>query len=134
MFLMNDKELVSEDEKMFKPNEKDFLISIVIPIYNAEKYLEECLNSIKNQTYKNFEVIMVNDGSKDDSETICMNFLRSDSRFRYLKKENAGVSSARNVGLDNVEGDYITFIDADDWVDENYLELLIATVKKIILI
>ncbi len=127
---MNDKELVSEDGKMFKPNEKDFLISIVIPIYNAEKYLEECLNSIKNQTYKNFEVIMVNDGSKDDSETICMNFLRSDSRFRYLKKENVGVSSARNVGLDNVEGDYITFIDADDWVDENYLDLLITTVEK----
>lgn len=127
---MNDKELVSEDGKMFKPNEKDFLISIVIPIYNAEKYLEECLNSIKNQTYKNFEVIMVNDGSKDDSETICMNFLRSDSRFRYLKKENGGVSSARNVGLDNVEGDYITFIDADDWVDENYLDLLITTVEK----
>lgn len=127
---MKDKELVSDGGKMFKPNEKDFLISIVIPIYNAEKYLEECLNSIKNQTYKNFEVIMVNDGSKDDSETICMNFLRSDSRFRYLKKENGGVSSARNVGLDNVEGDYITFIDADDWVDENYLDLLITTVKK----
>ena len=127
---MNDKELISDGGKMFKPNEKDFLISIVIPIYNAEKYLEECLNSIKNQTYKNFEVIMVNDGSKDDSETICMNFLRSDSRFRYLKKENGGVSSARNVGLDNVEGDYITFIDADDWVDENYLDLLITTVKK----
>ena len=127
---MNDKELVSKDRKMFKPNKEEFLISIVIPIYNAEKYLEECLNSIKNQTYKNFEVIMVNDGSKDDSETICMNFLRSDSRFRYLKKENGGVSSARNVGLDNVEGDYITFIDADDWVDENYLDLLITTVKK----
>ena len=127
---MIDKELVSEDGKMFKPNDKDSLISIVIPIYNAEKYLEECLNSIKSQTYKNFEVIMVNDGSKDDSETICMNFLRSDSRFRYLKKENGGVSSARNVGLDNVEGDYITFIDADDWVDENYLDLLITTVKK----
>ena len=127
---MKDKELVSDGGKMFKSNEKDFLISIVIPIYNAEKYLEECLNSIKNQTYKNFEVIMVNDGSKDDSETICMNFLRSDSRFRYLKKENGGVSSTRNVGLDNVEGDYVTFIDADDWVDENYLELLITTVKK----
>ena len=127
---MNDKELVSDGVKRFKPNDKDSLISIVIPIYNAEKYLEECLNSIKNQTYKNFEVIMVNDGSKDDSETICMNFLRSDSRFRYLKKENGGVSSARNVGLDNVEGDYITFIDADDWVDENYLDLLITTVKK----
>lgn len=127
---MNDKELVSDGVKRFKPNDKDSLISIVIPIYNAEKYLEECLNSIKSQTYKNFEVIMVNDGSKDDSETICMNFLRSDSRFRYLKKENGGVSSARNVGLDNVEGDYVTFIDADDWVDENYLELLITTVKK----
>ena len=127
---MNDKKLVSEDGKMFKPNNEDFLISIVIPIYNAEKYLEECLNSIKNQTYKNFEVIMVNDGSKDDSETICMNFLRSDSRFRYLKKENGGVSSARNVGLDNVEGDYVTFIDADDWVDENHLEILIDGIIK----
>lgn len=127
---MNDKELVSDGVKRFKPNDKDSLISIVIPIYNAEKYLEECLNSIKNQTYKNFEVIMVNDGSKDDSETICMNFLRSDSRFRYLKKANGGVSSARNLGLDNVKGDYITFIDADDWVDENYLDLLITTVKK----
>ena len=73
---------------------------------------------------------MVNDGSKDDSETICMNFLRSDSRFRYLKKENGGVSSARNVGLDNVEGDYITFIDADDWVDENHLEILIDGIIK----
>ena len=127
---MNDKELVSDGVKRFKPNDKDSLISIVIPIYNAEKYLEECLNSIKSQTYKNFEVIMVNDGSKDDSETICMNFLRSDSRFRYLKKENGGVSSARNVGLDNVEGDYITFIDADDWVDENHLEILIDGIIK----
>ena len=127
---MNDKELVSDGVKRFKPNDKDSLISIVIPIYNAEKYLEECLNSIKSQTYKNFEVIMVNDGSKDDSETICMNFLRSDSRFRYLKKANGGVSSARNLGLDNVKGDYITFIDADDWVDENHLEILIDGIIK----
>lgn len=127
---MNDKKLVNEDGKMFKPKNEDFLISIVIPIYNAEKYLEECLNSIKNQTYKNFEVIMVNDGSKDNSEMICKNFLRSDSRFRYFTKENGGVSSARNVGLDNVEGDYITFIDADDWVDENHLEILIDGIIK----
>ena len=110
--------------------EENFLISIVIPVYNAEKYLEQCLNSIQNQTYKNFEVILVNDGSMDHSESICMNFLRSDSRFRYLKKENGGVSSARNVGLDNVEGDYITFIDADDWVDENHLEILIDGIIK----
>lgn len=127
---MKDKELVSDGGKMFKPNEKDFLISIVIPIYNAEKYLEECLNSIKNQTYKNFEVIMVNDGSKDNSETICKSFLKSDSRFRYFTKENGGVSSARNLGLDNVEGDYITFIDSDDWVDENHLEILIDGIIK----
>lgn len=127
---MNDKELVSEDGKMFKPNDKDSLISIVIPIYNAEKYLEECLNSIKNQTYKNIEVIMVNDGSKDDSETICKRFSEDDARFRYFTKANGGVSSARNLGLDNVKGDYITFIDADDWIDEKHLELLITTVKK----
>ena len=127
---MNDKELVSEDGKMFKPNDKDSLISIVIPIYNAEKYLEECLNSIKNQTYKNIEVIMVNDGSKDDSETICKRFSEYDARFRYFTKANGGVSSARNLGLDNVKGDYITFIDADDWIDEKHLELLITTVKK----
>lgn len=127
---MNNKDLISEDGKMFKPNEEDSLISIVIPIYNAEKYLEECLNSIKNQTYQNFEVIMVNDGSKDNSETICKRFSEDDTRFRYFKKENGGVSSARNIGLDNVEGDYITFIDADDWVDENHLQLLITTVKK----
>ena len=127
---MNDKEFVSEDGKMFKPNDKDSLISIVIPIYNAEKYLEECLNSIKNQTYKNIEVIMVNDGSKDDSETICKRFSEDDARFRYFTKVNGGVSSARNLGLDNVKGDYITFIDADDWIAEKHLELLINSIKK----
>lgn len=131
---MNDKELVSEDGKMFKLNDEDYLISIVIPIYNAEKYLEECLSSIKNQTYKNFEVIMVNDGSKDDSETICKRFSEYDARFRYFIKANGGVSSARNLGLDNVKEDFITFIDADDWIAEKHLELLITTVKKTILI
>ena len=127
---MIDKELVSEDGKMFKPNDKDSLISIVIPIYNAEKYLEECLNSIKNQTYKNIEVIMVNDGSKDNSETICKRFSEDDTRFRYFTKVNGGVSSARNLGLDNVKGEYITFIDADDWIAEKHLELLINSIKK----
>lgn len=127
---MNDKELVNEDGKMLKLNDEDFLISIVIPIYNAEKYLEECLNSIKNQTYKNFEVIMVNDGSKDESETICKRFLEYDARFRYFTKENGGVSSARNLGLDNVKGDFITFIDSDDWIAEKHLELLINSIKK----
>lgn len=127
---MNDKELVNEDGKMLKLNDEDFLISIVIPIYNAEKYLEQCLNSIKNQTYKNFEVIMVNDGSKDESETICKRFSEDDSRFRYFTKSNGGVSSARNLGLDNVKGDFITFIDSDDWIAEKHLELLINSIKK----
>lgn len=127
---MNDKELVNEDRKMLKLNDEDFLISIVIPIYNAEKYLEQCLNSIKNQTYKNFEVIMVNDGSKDESETICKRFSEDDSRFRYFTKSNGGVSSARNLGLDNVKGDFITFIDSDDWIAEKHLELLINSIKK----
>ena len=127
---MNDKELVNEDGKMLKLKDEDFLISIVIPIYNAEKYLEQCLNSIKNQTYKNFEVIMVNDGSKDESETICKRFLEYDARFRYFTKENGGVSSARNLGLDNVKGDFITFIDSDDWIAEKHLELLINSIKK----
>ena len=127
---MNDKELVNEDGKMLKLNDEDFLISIVIPIYNAEKYLEQCLNSIKNQTYKNFEVILVNDGSIDNSESICKAFVESDTRFRYYLKANGGVSSARNLGLDNVKGDFITFIDSDDWIAENHLELLINSIKK----
>ena len=110
--------------------EENFLISIVIPVYNAEKYLEECLNSIKNQTYKNFEVILVNDGSIDNSESICKEFVESDTRFRYYLNANGGASSARNLGLDNVTGEYITFIDADDWVDENHLEVLINNIKE----
>ena len=111
-------------------NEENFLISIVIPVYNAEKYLEQCLNSVKNQTYKNFEVILVNDGSIDNSESICKAFVESDTRFRYYLKANGGASSARNLGLDNITGEYITFIDADDWVDENHLEVLINNIKE----
>lgn len=111
-------------------NEEYFLISIVIPVYNAEKYLEQCLNSITNQTYKNFEVILVNDGSIDHSESICMDFVKVDTRFKYFTKVNGGASSARNLGLDNAQGKYITFIDADDWVDENHLEVLINNIKE----
>ena len=111
-------------------NEENFLISIVIPVYNAEKYLGGCLNSIQNQTYKNFEVILVNDGSIDHSETICKEFVEVDTRFRYFLKVNGGASSARNFGLDHVTGDFITFIDADDWVDENHLEVLINNIKE----
>ena len=111
-------------------SEENSLISIVIPVYNTEKYLGGCLNSIQNQTYKNFEVILVNDGSMDHSESICMDFVKVDTRFKYFTKVNGGASSARNFGLDNVTGDFITFIDADDWVDENHLEVLLNNIKE----
>ena len=99
------------------------LISIIVPVYNVENYLRQCLDSISEQTYKNFECILVNDGSTDNSKQIAEEFLL-DSRFRYFEKENGGVSSARNLGIECSGGTYITFIDADDWVDSDYLEVL----------
>ena len=122
--------MINEDRTLYKINDDDLLISVIIPVYNAEKYLEQCLNSIKNQTYKNFEVIIVNDGSKDNSEVICKRFSEDDSRFRYFTKSNGGVSSARNFGLDNANGHYITFIDGDDWVEHNHLEILIKSITE----
>ena len=106
------------------------LISIIVPIYNTEKYLHECLDSIINQTYANFEVLLVNDGSTDSSGIICQEYVKNDSRFRYFEKENGGVSSARNLGLERSEGVYITFIDSDDWVESNHLEALLKGIKE----
>ena len=96
------------------------LISIIVPIYNVENYLRQCLDSIMNQTYRNFECLLINDGSSDNSEDICREYVSKDSRFRYFEKENGGVSSARNLGIECSGGAYITFIDADDWVDSDY--------------
>ena len=100
------------------------LISIVVPIYNVENYLRQCLDSIQNQTYQNFECLLINDGSPDNSADICREYVSKDARFRYFEKENGGVSSARNLGIECSGGAYITFIDADDWVDSDYLEVL----------
>ena len=122
--------MINENRTLYKINDDDLLISVIIPVYNAENYLEQCLNSIKNQTYKNFEVIIVNDGSKDNTEVICKRFSEDDSRFRYFTKSNGGVSSARNFGLDNANGHYITFIDGDDWVEHNHLEILIKSITE----
>lgn len=127
---MEEDNLSGKRNKIEMITEENFLVSIVVPVYNAEKYLEQCLNSIQNQTYKNFEVILVNDASIDNSETICKGFVEGDSRFRYFLKANGGASSARNFGLDHVRGDFITFIDADDWVDENHLEVLINNIRE----
>ena len=104
------------------------LISVIVPIYNVENYLRQCLDSILGQTFTNFEVVLVNDGSTDNSGFICQEYARLDSRFKYFEKENGGVSDARNSGLDLAQGDYVTFLDADDFLFEDHLEkLYIAT-------
>ena len=100
------------------------LISIVVPIYNVENYLRYCLDSIVSQTYQNFECLLINDGSPDNSADICREYVSKDARFKYFEKENGGVSSARNLGIEHSEGEYITFIDPDDWVESDYLEVL----------
>lgn len=99
-------------------------ISIVIPVYNAERFLPKCITSIQNQTYDNFECIFVNDGSSDNSAQVILDIAKKDSRFKLLNQENSGVSSARNNGVRHSIGQYITFIDADDWIDEDYLKVL----------
>lgn len=97
------------------------MISIIIPVYNAEKYLDRCFESIYNQTYKFYEVIIVDDGSTDGSSLICKKWAEIDHRFNYYYKKNGGSASARNYGLNLVKGDYISFIDADDYVDIDFL-------------
>ena len=106
------------------------LISIIVPIYNSGRYLRQCLDSIINQSYKNFEVLLINDGSVDDSAMICKEYVEKDSRIRYFENENGGVSSARNFGIKHSRGEYITFIDSDDWVEPNYLEIFYKTIKE----
>ena len=104
------------------------LVSIVIPVYNVEKYLEECLESIKNQTYKNFEALLVDDGSTDSSGTICDRYAIIDERFKVIHKENGGAASARNMALKIAKGEYITFVDSDDYVELNFLHELVTNV------
>ena len=99
-------------------------ISIIVPVYNVEKYLKKCLNSIINQTYTNLEIIVVNDGSLDNSDLIIKEFKELDNRIIYIKKENGGLSSARNAGLDIATGKYVLFVDSDDWLDLNAIEKL----------
>ena len=98
------------------------MISIIVPVYKAEIFLERCVNSILNQTYRDFELILVDDGSPDRSPQICDCFAETDKRVRVIHKENGGVSTARNAGLDAVRGDYIAFVDSDDFLEPNMYE------------
>ncbi len=107
------------------------LISIVVPIYNVENYLRMCLDSIQNQTYQNFECLLINDGSPDHSSKICEEFVEKDSRFKYFEKANGGLSSARNLGIEcSGGGAYITFVDSDDWLEHDALDRLYGALKK----
>ena len=105
-------------------------VTIIVPIYNSEKYLEECLDSIINQTYNNLEIILVNDGSTDRSLSIIEKYSRLDKRIKYIYQKNSGVGEARNAGLDNSTGEYISFIDSDDYVSLNFIEKLIDAIKE----
>lgn len=101
---------------------KDDLISIVIPVFNVELYIEQCLESISNQSYKNIEIILINDGSEDKSGDICETWTKKDVRIRYFKQDNIGLGYTRNRGISLAKGRYITFIDSDDWVHKDYIK------------
>ena len=105
------------------------LISIIIPIYNVEKYLEECIESVINQTYKNLEIILVDDGSTDRCLEICKKYEKQDNRIKVIHQENAGVSVARNVGIDFSTGQYIGFLDSDDFIEKDMYEQLYKNLK-----
>ena len=109
--------------------EKTIMVSVIVPIYNVEEYLEECLESIRNQTYTNIEVILVNDGSTDGSREICESYCEKDIRFRLINQENQGQSVARNRGVKESVGQYIMFVDSDDVVNTDVLEVLLPYMK-----
>ena len=106
------------------------LISVIVPVYNVEKYLEECINSIINQTYKNLEIILVDDGATDNSGKMCDEFAKKDNRIKVIHKNNGGLSDARNAGIEIATGEYIQFVDSDDYIDFDMIELLYKNAKK----
>ena len=104
-------------------------VSIIVPVYNGAKKLPRCLDSILGQTYENIEVILINDGSQDDSEKICREFAKKDSRIRVISKENEGVSATRNRGIEEAAGTYIQFTDCDDYLEKDYIENMVHAME-----
>ena len=109
---------------------RETLLSVIIPVYNVEEYLIRCVDSILAQTYQNLEVILVNDGSRDGSGAICDSYIPKDPRIKVIHKENGGLSSARNAGMDAATGEYITFVDSDDWLEPDGYEHLMGLMEK----
>lgn len=109
---------------------KEPLISVIVPVYKVEEYLDRCVDSIINQTYKNLEIILVDDGSPDNCPKMCDGYAKKDKRIKVIHKKNGGLSDARNIGIDNSKGDYLTFIDSDDYVELNYIEFLYNLMVK----
>lgn len=108
----------------------ELMISVVIPVYNVEKYLRRCLDSLCAQSYQNLEIILINDGSSDSSGDICDEYCARDSRFRCLHQENAGVSRARNRGIELVTGDFVHFLDSDDYIEPDSYEYLLSQMQQ----
>lgn len=110
-------------------NEQD-LISVIVPIYGVEEYLQQCVNSIINQTYKNLEIILVDDGSPDNCPEICDCFAKEDDRIKVIHKKNGGLSDARNAGIECAKGKYFAFVDSDDWIESTMIENLLCCCRK----
>ena len=105
-------------------------LSIIIPVFNVEEYLPKCIESVVNQTYDNLEILLINDGSTDNSGVICDNFAHKDERVKVVHKENGGLSAARNLGLSLATGHYIAFLDSDDYIDSEMYETLVDALEN----
>ena len=106
------------------------LVSIIVPVYRVEKYLRKCLDSLIAQTYEKIEIILVNDGSPDNSPQICDEYAQADSRIKVIHQKNQGISAARNTGLSNISGEYVIFVDSDDWISQDTCERAVAAMKE----
>lgn len=100
----------------------DSLISVIIPVYKVEEYLDRCVESILNQTYTNLEILLVDDGSPDNCPRLCDEYALKDARVRVIHKENGGLASARNAGLEKANGQFVSFIDSDDWIEKKHMK------------
>ena len=105
-------------------------ISVIVPVYNVEQYLPRCVESILAQTYENLEILLVDDGTKDNSGAICDAYARQDARVKAIHKKNGGLSSARNAGIDAATGEYLSFVDSDDWIEPDMYEKMMALMEK----